>query len=196
MGLTFHSYEPTLNGEGRELVVRKDCYDQRVWDSERNLPGTRWANSDLLAWLTTGYKSLLSTYVQEIIGNTSYRFTPEANTKSVNTRSDPIFSLSCTEIGLLKSGIADPSDWTNVEGSTLPIGDALKITYWNGAATAQWTRTPCATSNISVFMISTTGEAENTDNRVSHGSRPCFTLPADTYIDMDKNLVEPNSQLT
>ena len=24
MGLTFHSYEPTLNGEGRELVVRKD----------------------------------------------------------------------------------------------------------------------------------------------------------------------------
>ena len=28
-----HNYESELNGSGRTLVVRKDCYDSRVWDS-------------------------------------------------------------------------------------------------------------------------------------------------------------------
>lgn len=30
-----HDYESDLNGAGRTLMVRKDCYDDRVWDSGR-----------------------------------------------------------------------------------------------------------------------------------------------------------------
>lgn len=53
--LAKHNYEPGLNGEGRELVVRKDIYDQRQWNSSRV---NTWASSTMRSWLNGAYKSL------------------------------------------------------------------------------------------------------------------------------------------
>ena len=50
------NYESGLNGAGRVLVVRKDCYDQRQWHSS-NI--NAYASSAIDTWLNGTYKNLL-----------------------------------------------------------------------------------------------------------------------------------------
>ena len=39
-----HDYQSDLNGDGRTLIVRKDCYDQRAWNTARN---ATWMSSTI-----------------------------------------------------------------------------------------------------------------------------------------------------
>ena len=52
------NYESGLNGAGRVLVVRKDCYDQRQWHSSNV---NAYASSTIDAWLNSTYKNLQMT---------------------------------------------------------------------------------------------------------------------------------------
>lgn len=162
-------YESALNGVGRALLVRKDCYDQRAWDAG---DVNAWASSDLLTWLNGTYKELFPEEVQTAMGATTYYYTPGNGNNAVTTRSDAVFQASATELG-------ESENWFNVEGSPLPIADQLKIAYLNGSAKPQWTRSPRTTNytNLSA-MLSSTGNVD--DNLCSYydGSRPIFTLPS------------------
>ena len=51
-----HNYESDLNGAGRTLMVRKDCYDNQVWDSGNV---NAYATSDLDSWFNSTYKNML-----------------------------------------------------------------------------------------------------------------------------------------
>lgn len=51
-----HNYESGLNGSGRTLVVRKDCYDNRQWHTT---PVNAYATSAIDAWLNSDYKNML-----------------------------------------------------------------------------------------------------------------------------------------
>ena len=51
-----HNYENSLNGMGRTLVVRKDCYDTRAWHSSNV---NAYASSSIDSWLNSTYKNLL-----------------------------------------------------------------------------------------------------------------------------------------
>ena len=42
-----HDYESGLNGAGRTLLVRKDCYDKRIFDSSSKI----FAGSSIDTWL-------------------------------------------------------------------------------------------------------------------------------------------------
>ena len=175
--LAKHNYEPNLNGQGRTLVVRKDCYDSRQWNSTNS---NAWANSSLRSWLNRGYKSVLEPWVLEMLGTTNYYYTPRGNA-SVSTRADTVFSLSGTELG--KSGAI-----VGLEGSVLPIANVLQFSYLNGEAISQWTRSPVTDEQGRVWIVGTNGKIGGVACDELSGSRPCFTLPATALVDQEFNL--------
>lgn len=175
-----HDYESGLNGAGRTLVVRKDVYDQRQWHSSNV---NAWANCTMRSWLNSTYKALLDSSIQEAMGTTTYRYTPGNGNNTVTTRSDAVFLLSLTELGLSHTS-------ANVEGSSLPIASTLQIAYQNGNATSQWTRTPNTSGIIYAFKIHSNGDIHSNVFCASQfGSRPCFTLPSTLLFNPDTNEV-------
>lgn len=178
--LAKHNYEPDLNGEGRELVVRKDVYGMRQWN---NSNVNDWENSTMHSWLNNSYKDLFSSSVQALMGNTTYRYTPGNGSWGVTTRSDAVFLLSATELGKSES-------WFNVEGSALPIASTLQVAYRNGRATTQWTRSPRTSSTDGAIFLDSNGGVDGDACTLTHGSLPCFTLPSTVLVDQDLNLIE------
>lgn len=143
-----HDYESSLNGAGRTLVVRKDCYDNRVWD---NGNVNAYASSDLDSWFNSTYKNMLDADIRSLIGTTKIRYTPGNGNWTVGTLERAVFALSATELG-------QSASWFNVEGSALPIANTLKVAYLNGSANTQWTRSPYTDgTNSAVYLYSSGG---------------------------------------
>jgi hypothetical protein len=173
-----HDYESGLNGTGRTLLVRKECYDTRIFDSSDNA----YANSSLDSWLCNTYLKLLDADIQAAIGTTKFYYTIGNYNTALTTLLRAIFTLSLTELG-------KTTTYTNVEGTALPIASTLVPAYLNGSAAAQWTRTPHL--NIGYYVLCVTGNS-NLETRfcgASCGSRPCFTLPGTTLVDADNNVI-------
>ena len=127
-----HNYESGLNGTGRTLVFRKDCYDNRAWHSSNV---NAWANCTLRSWLNSTYLNMLDADIRSLIGTTKNYYTPGNGSWSVTTRSDAIFLLSAYELGKSES-------WFNKEGTTLPNATNYQIAKLNGSNNTQWTRSP------------------------------------------------------
>ena len=174
-----HDYESGLNGAGRTLVVRKDTYDDRVWDIGNV---NAYASSDLDSWFNSTYKNMLDPYVQEAMGTTKIRYTPGNGNWTVGTLERAVFALSATELGKSEG-------WFNVEGSALPIASTLQITYRSGIATTQWTRSPYTDFTDSAVHLNSDGSVIGEFCDRSRGSRPCFTLPSTILINPDTNEV-------
>ena len=171
------NYESGLNGAGRTLVVRKDCYDNRVWD---NGNVNAYASSDLDSWFNSTYKNMLDADIRSLIGTTKIRYTPGNGNNTVGTLERAVFALSATELGKSAS-------WFNVEGSALPIANTLKVAYLNGSANTQWTRSPYTNrTNLAVLLDSNGNVGGNCGN--SYGSRPAFTLPSTLFVDNNGNV--------
>ena len=161
-----HDYESGLNGAGRTLVVRKDCYDMRAFSNSNNA----YANSSLDSWLRNTYLKLLDADIQAAIGTTKFYYTPGNGNTTVTTLQRAVFLLSLTELGKSASD-------ANTEGSALPIASTLQIAYRNGSAVRQWTRTPYTLSDASMYYLDTRGNVRTSLYISSYGSRPAFTLP-------------------
>lgn len=173
-------YEPTLNDPDRMLMVRKDVYDKRQWNSSNV---NAWADSAMLFWLNSWYKGLLSANVQAMIGATTYRYTPGNGNTAVTTRSDAVFLLSTTELGKWGSQF-------NVEGSALPIASTLQVAYQSGSAITQWTRSPSKDGTGAAIFLRTNGNVNSGYCTNTYGSRPCFTLPSTALVDTNNALIE------
>ena len=181
-----HNYEQSLNGAGRTLVVRKDCYDTRAWHSSNV---NAWASCSMRSWLNSTYKALLDADIQEAMGTTTYRYTPGNGSWSVGTRSDAVFLLSATELGKSES-------WFNVEGSALPIASTLQVAYRNGSATTQWTRSPGTLSTNYAIYLYSDGDVRYNLCTVTYGSRPAFTLPSSLYVSDDGSVFQNTAPST
>ena len=175
-----HNYESGLNGKGRTLLVRKECYDIRQWHSTDN---NAYASSGINGWLNGTYKNLLDPSICAAMGTTKIYYTIGYGNNTKSTLERGVFLLSATELG--QSG-----DRVPVEGSVLPIANILKIAYLNGTATIQWTRSPRYESSHAVWYLDASGNlnpsavlADRCDNY--YASRPSFTLPASLYISDD-----------
>lgn len=172
-----HNYESGLNGTGRTLLVRKECYDKNLWDlNEINA----YASSDIDTWLNGTYKNLLGSDIQNVIGTTKFYYTPGNNHWSVETLERSVFLLSATELG---------RSWpiVNAEGSVLPILGMIQIAHLNGEAVYQWTRSPITNDIDSVAVIQPNGAINSSRASDNDARRPCFTLPstftATYYVD-------------
>lgn len=161
-----HDYESGLNGAGRTLVVRKDCYDMRVFDTSRNT----YANSALDTWLCNTYLKLLNADIQAAVGTTKFYYTP-GGSSTVTMLQRAVFQLSAAELGITASSVT-------TEGTTLPIASMLQIAYYNGSRSTQWTRSPFTQGGGYVSYLYTDGNAYGNYPDFSHGSRPSFTLTA------------------
>lgn len=174
-----HNYESELNGSGRTLVVRKDCYDNRRWHSSNV---NAYATSDIDAWFNSTYKNLLDADIRGAIGTTKFKYTPGNGNNTVSTLERAIFSLSATELNRSES-------WFNVEGTALEIASSLQIAYMNGSACVQWTRSPYTDSANYAICLITNGNVNGRNCTNTNGSRPAFTLPSNALVDNSGNVV-------
>lgn len=170
-----HDYESGLNGSGRTLVVRKDCYDTRAWHSSNV---NAYASSTIDAWLNGDYKALLDADIQSVIGTTKFYYTPGNGNTTVTTLERAIFLLSVTELG-------KTATYAKVEGTALPIASTLQIAYRNGSAVVQWTRSPSTSNTSYAYYLVTSGNVGSNYCTNTYGSRPAFTLPSSLSVSDD-----------
>ena len=170
-----HDYENGLNGSGRTLVVRKDCYDTRQWHTSNV---NAYATSAIDTWLNNTYKNLLDADIRGVIGTTKIKYTPGNGNTTVGTLERAIFLLSVTELGKTAS-------YANTEGTALSIASSLQIAYLNGSAVVQWTRSPNTGSTDYAYYLNTVGDVNGNGCYYTHGSRPAFTLPSTLSVSDD-----------
>lgn len=170
-----HDYENGLNGSGRTLVVRKDCYDTRQWHTSNV---NAYATSAIDTWLNSTYKNLLDADIRGVIGTTKIKYTPGNGNTTVGTLERAIFLLSVTELGRSTS-------YANTEGTALSIASSLQIAYLNGSAVVQWTRSPHTSSTNYAYYLNADGDVNNSYCGGTYGSRPAFTLPSTLSVSDD-----------
>ena len=170
-----HDYENGLNGSGRTLVVRKDCYDTRQWHTSNV---NAYATSAIDTWLNSTYKNLLDADIRGVIGTTKIKYTPGNGNTTVGTLERAIFLLSVTELGRSAS-------YANTEGTALSIASSLQIAYLNGSAVVQWTRSPYTSSTGNACYLYTNGNVGSNYCHSTSGSRPAFTLPSTLSVSDD-----------
>ena len=181
-----HNYESALNGSGRTLLVRKNLYDTRVWNSAAV---NTYASSTIDAWLNSTWILLLDDFVQSAAGTTKFYYTVGNGDRTITALSRAAFLLSVAEYGLTNTNF-------NAEGSALPIASELLRGYLDGTLTRHWTRS--ANLSISKYAAALSnptsvdpGVIERLYQNVSsqkHGSRPCITLPDDMGVDDSNNI--------
>lgn len=165
-----HDYESGLNGTGRTLVVRRDCYNSQQFNTYASGLGTKYANSSLDSLLNNTYFKLLDTAAQTMIGKTKFYYTISSVDTAVTTLQRAVFQLSFAELGRSAS-------YANTEGSALPIASMLQIAYRNGEAVTQWTRTPVNDRTAYICYLTKAGNSHTYSYDGYNGSRPAFTLP-------------------
>lgn len=170
-----HDYENGLNGSGRTLVVRKDCYDTRQWHTSNV---NAYATSAIDTWLNSTYKNLLDAGIRGVIGTTKIKYTPSNGNTTVGTLERAIFLLSVTELGRSTS-------YANTEGTALSIASSLQIAYLNGSAVVQWTRSPNMGSTNYAYCLNADGDVNDYLCSNTYGSRPAFTLPSTLSVSDD-----------
>lgn len=170
-----HDYENGLNGSGRTLVVRKDCYDTRQWHTSNV---NAYATSAIDTWLNSTYKNLLDADIRGVIGTTKIKYTPGNGNTAVGTLERAIFLLSVTELGRSAS-------YANTEGTALSIASSLQIAYLNGSAVVQWTRSPYTDRTNYAYYLLTDGDVYSDFCYGTYGSRPAFTLPSTLSVSDD-----------
>lgn len=171
------NYESGLNGAGRVLVVRKDCYDQRQWHSSSV---NAYASSAIDAWLNGTYKNLLDANIRTAMGTTKIYYTPGNGNNSKTTLQRSVFLLSATELG-------QSHTYMNAEGTALSstVLNLLKIAKLNGSAYPQWTRSPYTDYTYVAWCLDSDGSLNNNYCSSTYGSRPAFTLPSSLYVSDD-----------
>lgn len=171
-----HDYENGLNGSGRTLVVRKDCYDTRQWHTSNV---NAYATSAIDTWLNSTYKNLLDADIRGVIGTTKIKYTPGNGNTTVGTLERAIFLLSVTELGRSAS-------YANTEGTALSIASSLQIAYLNGSAVVQWTRSPRTGGTDSACCLGASGDVDYYNCcSYAFGPRPAFTLPSTLSVSDD-----------
>ena len=163
-----HNYEAGLNGNGRTLVVRKDCYDMHKFSNKKS----SYSKSSLNDFLVGTYFNLLDAGVREMVGTTKFYST------DAPTLERSVFQLSVTELKGSDRGAQN-------EGSILPISSLLSVAHLNGSGTPQWTRTPFTSFPGFVYCLDNIGLVSALGFNNLCGSRPAFTLPASTLVGDD-----------
>lgn len=181
-----HNYESELNGSGKILVVRKDCYSTRTFNSL--IYTEHFPTSDICTWLNETYIGLLDSGVQEAITTTTFKVWVSGI--EVTTAEKKIFLLSATELGYVYN--TSQSRLAYVEGEKLDISDLLIPANLNGEAVRQWTRSNVPGYGEYVCVNNANGSFGRAQSLMAIiGVRPIFALPETMEVDNDFILIEP-----
>lgn len=158
-----HDYESGLNGAGRTLLVRKDCYDSRIYANW----GNGFKESAINTWLNDDWIKLLDKDIQTAAGRTKFTYLSN-NLGSKGTLEQAVFLLSRTEIGAGSSG-----DGTALDSV---VRKKIAVAHINGTAVNYWTRTRDTSEENGVYIITSSGTYSSSTCYNQRGSRPAFTL--------------------
>lgn len=176
------NYESGLNGDGRTLMLRKDCIGQSVWGIAGSPAAyALYEDSVVSSYLNSTYKAVFSSAVQSLIGNTAfYVLSKTLQTYAVEKS---IFTVSTTEIGAPK---APGGASAQALGSRFSVADSMRI-----ANTSYWSRSfRMVSGELEPFNITTNGTYYPANVTLSLNMRPCFTLPATALVDSSNALIE------
>ena len=182
--LAKHSYEPGLNGQGRELVVRKGCFSQVPYDQTT---GDIDINDYMRSSFTSAcssYVSNLSEFVQSKIGTTKFPYyIVEAALNISNhswyynytntTGTAAVFNPSATELGCTSNR----------------SGDGTRLPNYRAILPSNVTSRTSAPSRGS-YQWCFDGSWSMTSGTLAPNFLPCFTLPNDLLVDQNLNLIE------
>lgn len=183
-----HDYESALNGAGRTLLVRKDCYDQRRWHSSQlNV----YPDSEIDVWLNNTWLKVLDGFVQREAAETTLYYIAGNGSDTKLTMKRAAFLLSATEVGLSSTSHIVEA------GTTLPTASTIKIANYDGVAAAYWTRTPRKSNTKNPISVGANGNMGYLQLATYAGfySRPCITLPAEMGVDGSNNVTETTAQI-
>ena len=175
-----HDYEAELNGSGRTLLVRKDCYAKSNGYSGADAD---FAGGVLDTLLNNTYFPVLDSGIQSKVQLTKFYYTHYADYNwTLTTLERKVFPLSVTEFGKRDT-------YANTEGSALPIASSLQVAQFNGTAVGQWTRTVYTNTQGYAYILTSTGAIRNVGKgNPGYYARPVFCLPAETKVG-DGNLI-------
>lgn len=193
--LAKHDYEPSLNGQGRELVVRKDCTnDNQMYTLYSS---NIFSNSYILSYLDSTYVGLFSSYTQGLIATTAFYSAsdPSENNSPVVSIRHKAFLLSATELDFDGNDVY--GNWFT-EGSPLTNGKFYWTVYMPDAGNYMWfTRSGRRNDNNEVWVVRSDGSDADTvtvsSYQYGYGCRPCFTLPSTAMVDTSLNLIEESA---
>lgn len=195
--LAKHNYEPDLNGQGRELVVRKNSCGSGVAVSGSSRD---YEESTQDRWMWNTYKNRLSTAVKNAQGLTNiYALdyisgSPSGHVGTV-VLDKSVFALSGTELGAPQGNFG----WC---GDKLPVADQIRKTEpddYDGDSNNlnYWTRSyqqgpePPDPAGCLVLYIEPDGSWNGIgSHQVYMAYRPAFTLPDTARVGPDLALDE------
>lgn len=184
-----HNYESDLNGAGRTLLVRKDCYASYNL-AHYSSPSNYFPDTSVYTILNGTYKVKLDAAVRIAMGTTSFKTVKTSRNLMNNTTSGTMTTVSAAVFVLSKTEINNSTNYNLSEGAQLPISDTLKIALFNGKAVNWITRSSSELNAI--YYVSSSGSIsavyyhQNSDN---YYVRPVFTLPETMEVDGDFNLI-------
>lgn len=184
-----HDYESDLNGAGRTLLVRKDCYASYNL-AHYSSPSNYFPDTSVYKILNGTYKVKLDAAVRIAMGTTSFKTVKTSRNLMNNTTSGTMTTVSAAVFVLSKTEINNSTNYNLSEGAQLPISDTLKIALFNGKAVNWITRSSSELNAI--YYVSSSGSVssvyyhQNSDN---YYMRPVFTLPETMEVDGDFNLI-------
>lgn len=172
--LAQHDYQPSLNGSGRVLFVRKECNSAAVWNSA----GTNaYADSTIDILLNTEIKALFDADVREAMGETTFPYTRGNGSTAMANLTRSVFLLSMTEYGGSYSNI-------NAEGTAIPIAQLIEV----GVSTHhQWTRSPLGANTTGAGVVASVGGFGWGGVTGPNVYRPAFTLHESCTVLQDVN---------
>ena len=193
-----HNYESDLNGNGRTLLVRKDCLDSNTdWYSSdietTELPYITYEGSNLKSFIENTYSTFLPERVINYIGTTNILESDAVVTTTVSlapvTKSRSLFVLSATELGYTyqrPSSGSVPTDFSGI-GSAIPIASSIRqVSDSSGTYIDYWTRDVNVSNNWTYyqayFVDSSQDAIETTQYTTTKYVRPCFTMSGDELV--------------
>lgn len=184
-----HDYESDLNGAGRTLLVRKDCYASYNLANYQGY-SNYFPDTPLYAVLNGTYKAKLDSAVRIAMGTTAFKTVRTFKNPMNNKISGEMTTVSAAVFTLSKTEIDNSLNYNLSEGTQLPISDTLKIALFNGEAVNWLTRSSSQLN--SVYAVTSSGSVsivpyrQDSDN---YYMRPVFTLPETMEVDGDFNLI-------
>ena len=184
-----HNYESDLNGAGRTLLVRKDCYASYNL-AHYSSPSNYFPDTSVYDVLNGTYKVKLDAAVRIAMGTTSFKTVQTFKNLATNKISGEMTTVSAAVFTLSRTEIDNGLNYNLSEGTQLPISDTLKIALFNGEAVNWFTRS--ASQLNSIYIVTPIGSVssvyyhQDSDNFYM---RPVFTLPETMEVDGDFNII-------
>ena len=182
-----HDYESDLNGAGRTLLVRKDCYASCNLASNH---GNYFPDTLIYDVLNGTYKVKLDSSVRIAMGTTSFKTVRTFKNPMTNRINGEMTTVSAAVFTLSRTEIDNGLNYNLSEGTQLPISDTLKIALFNGEAVNWFTRSSSEMNSIYIVTpigsVSSVYYHQDSDNFYM---RPVFTLPETMEVDGDFNII-------